>query len=424
MFSSEREGYWPACWAWSAELSAWRQRVELNMTVGLPTRIEISGAGLSGLAAALVIAKEGRGAVVHEHNADVGGRFHGDFQGLENWTVDKDVLEELGDFGIAATFGHTPFREFVVFDPEGREFAFRSARPLFYLIRRGSQPETVDASLRDQAVAAGVEIRFNDPCHHLPNGGIIAEGPRGSDAIAVGQVFETDMADGAFGALSDDLAPKGYAYLLIHNGTGTIASCMFEDYHHEKDYLARTVEFFSRKVGMHINNARSFGGTGNFLASPLARKGGLLYAGEAAGFQDALWGFGMRYAMISGILAGQSFARGDLSEYDHQCHKRLGGLLQASIVNRYLFEKLGNSGYGALLSDVQKYSDAGDWLKDHYADAWWKSLLFPVARRAVRQSRKKAGCAVEGCDCTWCRCQHTTAGNSDMTQRLRKPRES
>lgn len=39
--------------------------------------IEISGAGPAGLAAALVIAKAGGRAVVHEHNADVGGRFHG-----------------------------------------------------------------------------------------------------------------------------------------------------------------------------------------------------------------------------------------------------------------------------------------------------------------------------------------------------------
>ena len=73
--------------------------------------------------------------------------------------------------------------------------------------------------------------------------------------------------------LSDDLAPKGYAYLLIHSGKGTVASCLFEDYHHEKEYLARTVEFFSQKVGVRVSNPRNFGGTGNFLASPTARKG-------------------------------------------------------------------------------------------------------------------------------------------------------
>jgi len=370
--------------------------------------VEISGAGPAGLAAALTVARAGGHAVVHEHNADVGGRFHGDFQGLENWTVKEDVIDELGRLGIDATFEHTPYREFTIFDPKGREFAFRSSHPFFYVVRRGSQAGTLDASLRDQAVASGVGIRFKDPSQRLANGGIVAEGPRGSDAIAVGQVFETDMADGAFGVLSDELAPKGYSYLLIHQGRGTVASCLFQDYHNEKEYLARTVEFFSQTVGVRMKNEKHFGGTGNFLASRTARKGKLLYAGESAGFQDALWGFGMRYAMLSGGLAARCFLKGNLQEYDRLWQERFGGLLRASIVNRYLFEKLGNSGYTALLADVHKYADARDWFRDHYAETWWKSLLFPVARRAVRTSRKEAGSPKEGCDCTWCRCQHQT----------------
>lgn len=377
--------------------------------------IEISGAGPSGLAAALAVARAGGRAVVHEHNAGVGGRFHGDYQGLENWTVKEDVIEELAGLGIEATFEHTPFREFVVFDPQGREFAFRSSQPLFYLVRRGTQAGTLDASLRDQALASGVEIRFNDASRHLPNGGIVAEGPRGSDAIAVGHVFETDITDGAFGALSDELAPTGYSYMLIHKGRGTIASCLFHDYHNEKEYLSRTVDFFSQKTGVRMKNAKRFGGTGNFLVPRTARKGGLLYAGEAAGFQDALWGFGMRYAMLSGALAGRCFANGDLRGYDVAWKNRLGGFLRASMVNRYLFEKLGNSGYAGLLANVHRRPDARDWLRNHYAEGWWKSLLFPVATRAVRTSRKKAGCPKEGCDCTWCRCQHELQAASRAT---------
>ena len=40
----------------------------------------------------------------------------------------------------------------------------------------------------------------------------------------MGYVFDTDMSDGVFGVLSDRLAPKGYAYLLIHRGRGTIGA--------------------------------------------------------------------------------------------------------------------------------------------------------------------------------------------------------
>ncbi len=57
--------------------------------------VHISGAGPAGLAAALTIAKAGGKAVVHELKGEVGARFHGDFQGLENWTT----AEDCGDSG-------------------------------------------------------------------------------------------------------------------------------------------------------------------------------------------------------------------------------------------------------------------------------------------------------------------------------------
>ena len=48
--------------------------------------IRILGAGLSGLAAATILAKNGKKVEVYETRQDSGARFDGDFQGLENWT--------------------------------------------------------------------------------------------------------------------------------------------------------------------------------------------------------------------------------------------------------------------------------------------------------------------------------------------------
>jgi flavin-dependent dehydrogenase len=388
------------------------------MTTGGELRqlIQISGAGPSGLAAAITVAKLGGQAIVHEHNADVGLRFHGDFQGLENWTTDGDVLEELRSIGIETVFDHTPFREMVIYDPEGREYIYRSSEPFFYLVRRGPQPGMLDASLKNQATERGVEIHFGNPCHHLPEGGIVAQGPRGADAIAVGYVFETDMADGAFGVVSDQLAPKGYSYFLVHNGIGTIASGIFEDYHNDKKYLQATVEFFQKKTGVKMRNPRHFGGTGNFLVPRTARNGMILFTGEAAGFQDALWGFGMRYAMLSGHLAARALVSGALERYDRLWKGRLGGTLRAGIVNRYAFEKLGNFGYSKLLRLVGDSHSVRDWLRIHYGMTFWKRLTYPIAHRAVRTSRKAAGCPMERCDCTWCRCQHEISRGSNIKE--------
>lgn len=368
--------------------------------------IHVSGAGPSGLAAALTANRAGRRVIVYERASDVGHRFHSDFQGLENWTTEGDVMDELGALGIDPTFDHTPVREAVIFDPRHRAHAYRSPRPLFYLVRRGSSAGTLDASLKVQALARGIEIRFGQPQQHLPEGGVVAEGPHGADAIAVGYVFETDAADGAYGALSDHLAPKGYAYLLVVRGQGTVASCLFDDFHHEAVYLERTVAFFREQVGLDMRNPRRFGGTGNFTVPRSATRGGLLFVGEAAGFQDALWGFGMRYAMLSGGLAARALVSEGREHYDRLWERRLGGPMRTGIVNRFLYGALAERGYSGLVWLLDRAADPRAWLRRQYGPSLPKRLLYPPARRSVQSNRRESQCAVEGCDCTWCRCQH------------------
>lgn len=374
--------------------------------------VEIAGAGPAGLAAALTVAKQGGHAIVAERHGDVGHRFHGDFQGLENWTTTGDVLEELAAIGIEPTFEHTPFKECVYYDPTGREYVYRAERPIWYLVRRGSAPGTLDQSLKSQALAADVDLRFNTLQQHLPNGGIVAHGPRRPDVIVVGYVFDSDRADGAFSAISDELAPKGYSYLLICGGRATIASCMYADFHDEKKYLARTVDFFRGKVGIEMRNPRRFGGFGNIASEYDPRKGKMLYVGEAAGFQDALFGFGMRYAMLSGHLAARAWLENRPEVYDRLWRDRLGGHLKGAVINRYFYEKLGNRGYAGLMRRINGSSDVREWLRRYYKAGWVKSLSYPLARRRLaRKPDLVIGC-IEGCDCTWCRCEHSAAARA------------
>ncbi len=364
--------------------------------------IEISGAGPAGLAAALAVAGAGRAACVYERREDVGKRFHGDFQGLENWTTDADVLEELASLGIDGGFEHTPFHEVTCFSPDGTSREFRSTQPLFYLIRRGSEAGCLDTALKQQALDVGVEIRFGETLHHLPAGGIVTQGPRRADAIAAGYLFETDMADGAYAAISDQLAPRGYAYLLICKGRGTLASCLFDDFHNERRYLERCVEFYTEKVGVSMHNPRRFGGGGNFSLPRTARKGNILYAGESAGFQDPLFGFGIRWALISGAEAGRALADDDPARYERVWKQRLRAYHQTAATNRWFYDRMSDRGYAAALRKYPQGQDIRTWMQNVYAPSLWKRAWY----YAVASRRYKPLLQVhEGCDCTWCRCE-------------------
>ena len=359
-------------------------------------RVEILGAGPAGLSAALTAARAGRQVTLYERRSECGSRFHGDLQGLENWTTRGDVLEELSAMGIAPTFDHVPIRDGVFFDPDGRERRLRSDRPAFYLVRRGIGPGTLDQSLKIQALDAGVRIRFREVSEISSEGGIHTPGPERCDALDVGYVFETDMSDGVFAVLSERLAPKGYAYLLVCRGWGTVAACLFDDYANARTYRERAREFFEKNAGLRMRNARVFGGTGNVRAAPIARRGRILYAGEAAGLQDALWGFGMRYAMVSGHMAARALVEREPRAYERSIRARYSGFLRTSFVNRYFYERLGDAGYAWLLGRIARASDAREWLRRFYAPCLWKSLWFPLIRGAVEAGRRRAEAAVRG----------------------------
>ena len=57
---------------------------------------------------------------------------------------------------------------------------------------------------------------------------------------------------------------RGYAYLLIQGGRGTVASCMFTGFKRQAEYVERTVAAFRERVGLDMRNPRSFGGFANF----------------------------------------------------------------------------------------------------------------------------------------------------------------
>jgi flavin-dependent dehydrogenase len=372
------------------------------MSSELSGPLQVIGAGPAGLAAAILGRKAGRRVVVFERHRDVGCRFHGDFQGLENWSGAGDVLEELAGLGIEPTFKAIPLTEQVCYGPDGREHVFRSAQPFYYLITRGPAPGTLDHSLKQQALAAGAEIRFGEPVREPPAGAVVASGPHRADVLAVGYLFETDLADGSFAVLDDRLAPRGYGYLLVHGGRATLATCLFRDFANHAAYLERTAEFFYQRLRFSMHNSRRFGGVGMVRWQPRAASEPALHAGEAAGVQDALWGFGIRYA----ILSGQHAARLALDAARRAVHRRweetVGNQLRTGFVNRYFFDRLGRLGYQLLFWGLSRSQNPRRSLRRLYRSAAWKRALFPFihgshSREPVRRTPDSAEASLPGC---------------------------
>lgn len=188
----------------------------------------VVGAGPAGLAAALTLAGHGVSVTVLEQHAQVGARFHGDFQGYENWTTETDVLAWLGTLGITLGCPFQPVSAVTLVDPALRPWPVRADRPLLYLVQRGPGEQSLDRSLRAQAEAAGVRIRFGRRARldELSGPVIVATGPRGAQAVVAGIIADTPHADQVVAIAANTLAPKCYAYAEIWNGRATLATAL------------------------------------------------------------------------------------------------------------------------------------------------------------------------------------------------------
>ena len=301
--------------------------------------IDIAGAGPAGLSAAIVLARRGHAVRVFERRHAVGMRFHDDFQGIENWTTPADCLEELRALGIQTTWWQHTFDSSEIRDAEGRCTPLRSNRPLFYLTRRGPRhPGSLDNALLAQARALGVELCFNRAAS--PGAvRIFAGGPVGRPvAVVRGTTFAADAAERACTWVCDHLTPAGYAYLLVADGQVTLGAVLLENFRDANARLEAAIQAAGRQFGIHVPaQAIRWGGYADFRADRFPCREEGLRVGEAAGYQDALFGFGIRTAMLSGAIA--AVAIDEHRDYHRDCSARLMPFVQASLVNRQIYRR-------------------------------------------------------------------------------------
>ncbi|MBU4204732.1 NAD(P)-binding protein [Patescibacteria group bacterium] len=347
--------------------------------------IKIGGAGISGLTAAINLAKAGYKVEVFDMTKDSGIRFNNDFQGIENWSYEQDALDFLKDINIELNFYYWGSNKLSLWAPDGCHRDFKLPRSAYYLVRRGTVEDSLDQGLKKQALAFGVKIFYNHPIKSK-DVDIMATGPvlndPNKDALVSGYAFKTDLEDCHIGLLDDSCALNGYSYFFVHDGQATLATCIFGNYRELDKYIEKTLEIFKQYKNFKMEDVKKFVGTGNFFL-PKIPKSRKVYIGEAGGFQDYLFGFGMRYAMKSGYYAARSIIEG--RDFYELCQKDLIPRMKASVVNRLFFMAFGKRAYKWFIKHCSD-RDPVKFTRQSYRYQSFKKILFPVAAIILRKN--------------------------------------
>lgn len=361
--------------------------------------IRIAGAGPSGLTAAIVLARAGRSVEVHEAKSDVGKRFIGDLQIIEGASERETVPELLLRIGIDCNFYFRPANWATFYNHRGVARTIRSREPYGYFIRRGAEDNTLDRGLLAQARALGVNVVFNS---RLTGADILATGPAAPDGLAREMTWHSDEAERIDVFFNHELSPGGYSYLFILDGIATFGCAIVAGFKKIDEYFDHSLAAAQR---LHRFTIPAETRTGysymNFHLKEHAKNGDAMIVGEAAGFQDYLFGLGIRYAITSGYLAARSMI--EQRDFDELWHAEFGAKQETSLVNRYLYEMGGNAGLSMFVRQAGRAKDFHRYLGGWHERRWWKSLLVPFVRSMWRH---RGRCLHKPAD-HWCRARDT-----------------
>ena len=371
--------------------------------------IRIAGAGPSGLAAAIILARAGRKVEVHEAKRDVGTRFIGDLQIIEGASETEPVPAFLDRLGIERNFYFRAADWATFYDHKNAARVIRSKEPYGYFIHRGAEEGTLDRGLLAQAQKVGAKVLFNSRL--MPDqADIVATGPASPDGLAKEMTWRVGSGELGVGGgskttmtnardansntphptphppetidvyFNHNLSPGGYSYLFILDGVATFGCAIVADFKQIDTYFDHSLAAAQRLHPFDVPaNARTGYSYMNFHLKHAATSNGTRFVGEAAGFQDYLFGLGIRYALTSGSLAARSIL--EERDYDELWKSELGRKQQTSLVNRFLYETGGNFGLSMFVLQAARAKDFHHYLSGWHRSSWWKSLLWPVVRR-------------------------------------------
>ncbi len=323
--------------------------------------IKILGAGLSGLSAAINLAKEGKEVDVFERKSQVGDHIRPNYQGLLR--THNDPMGYLKSYNLEPKFNLLRLKKGILCT-RTRDIEVSLKEPIDFVLRGGKN--SLEYGLYNQAKSMGVNFYFNRKMEKA-NVDIVATGHFRCDMLAFGCVYEElDFPKDRFLYMHDDrYSPRGwYLYVTpLPDGRYKIVNCTSQPYvkQTKKLYYKAIKE---RKILRNIVGERKpvekFGGFGGCNFPKSAKKGNSLYVGEAAGFQDPFRGFGMNYAIESGYLAAKAVLNG--SDYDKLWKAYFKRRIKTDLYRRYAMVVFGDKAIEHVFKHIND-GDEVDWYK-------------------------------------------------------------
>ncbi len=308
--------------------------------------VTIYGAGMSGLVAAINLAREGYAVRVHEREPAYGGSRI--FNPSLHMTP-LDVDETSNYLGIDISSAFLPLTELI---------AYFHDRPVgfpvkgIYAVERGDRPGSLDTLLYHQCLALGVEFVWNSrldkqQLDHLPPHTIIACGMDPATYRLMGiphMIWEawisfgpTDLDTLTWAWMDEGINEYGYMTtangmyfdMLFAMGQPVSKACL----HKYQDFMLR-IKGQEHKDWKYATGANPLG----TWKQPRLSYGDAVLCGTISGTLDPMMGFGISGALVSGKVAALAITDPARAEADFKRFTRM--YRYGYIFKKYIWWKL------------------------------------------------------------------------------------
>jgi flavin-dependent dehydrogenase len=321
-------------------------------------KISIVGAGISGLSAAIKLAEADFDVTVYEKQELNSAPTHTSV--IRNYAIPSiDALEEIRNFGIVICPNHSISK---VIKVSPNFYATVKGEKTYYSFQRGNHPNSLEKQLFDIATKKGVTFEYGNS--NVKNYDIVAKGHKQiANIIGYGKEYRdvTIEKDTVYLFYDNEISPQGYLCVIPSKDLITTVLSVsfgskinFNDLKTKFDNAVQNNKILKDLLKDASQKIEPIYGYSFYKHNPIltCNKNGVKYIGDAGGFQDASRGFGIRYAILTGIFAAQSIITG--IDYNILLKQYFGDEFLQNHIRRKIFNTYTNNDYDIMIQRMGK----------------------------------------------------------------------